>query len=156
MKKLILFVKYHFLGFDLFGSILATIFGLVLAKEFGVDIIPYLLQHVSEINSLLINASLSLFGFLITGISILIVFLSDNRLSRLQATSHPKTIMMIYFSAIRWMAVLAIVAIVGMSPVCLHVAYSYILITLTVINIARVARCVWIIEKLAAILYSNS
>jgi len=153
MKKIIEYFKIHFLLTDsLIAFILFYLGRLLLNKIFHIGIEALLEKNSGLLYPIFFNSGITLLGFLLTGVSIIIVFLQSDKLSILSETSHPKMIMKIYFSAIRYCSIFTALSFIGMVSLVFPF-FSHILLLFSLLSIIRLIRCVWIIESVAEILF---
>lgn len=122
-----------------------------------------------EINSLLINVqtniypvtsigAITLLGFIITGISILITFTEIPALRPLKTSVQYSNLFKIYFSAIRHLGALTFLSIFGMlvnqNIISQIIFYLVILFVLT--STLRIWRCLWVLEQFIKIIQAAS
>ncbi len=147
-----LYEKY-FLFFDFFiSSIVFFTLRYLIQKIFNCKIETFLTNN-DKVYSDLFTSGLTLLGFLITGISIIIGFLMNDKLSKLRQTKHPKTIIKIYKSAIFWTFIFSLCSFIGMFNTNAKVQEILLLaICFSIfITIIRIFRCIWILSKLIEI-----
>lgn len=106
----------------------------------------------SGLYSLLASISGTLLGFIITGISVILAFSESQKLRRLKESTQYKTIFVVYFSTIRYLAFTTIVAILGFvtNNRSVDICLLYLLIWLLIISSLRIWRCLWILEKIVS------
>lgn len=153
MRKLIEYFRIHFLFSDSLIWLLLFYTGrFVLKKYFNISIENILDKNGSLLFPIFFNSGITLLGFLLTGVSIIIVFLQSDKLKALNETSHPKMIMTIYFSTIRYCSVFTALSFMGMVALYFP-CFSHILLLFSLLTIIRLFRCVWIIEVISRILF---
>ncbi len=155
MVGVVSFYKRHFLGVELMISLL---FGLVflyfcMTTQVLTDMIT---KSRNDLFPLLAGAAAGFLGFLITGVSILMFFLNEKKLEELKDSPHVKTIFQIYFSAIKALSILVLIAFIGIFSTPVDWLIYGTCGTFLLVSIARIIRCVWIVEELAKQLYFKS
>jgi hypothetical protein len=156
MKKLVNFFKVHFLIFD--TIVCAGIFymGNFLLRQLGFrNIICLIYDSSKELFPIFLNSGLTLLGFLLTGISIILIFLQSERLESLKEGGHYKSILNIYFNAIQFTCIFTITSFLGLVS---EKGYTLAHITGLALFVvaARLMRCVWIIQQIANIIYKDT
>ena len=108
--------------------------------------------------SALVSVSISLLGFVLTAVSIILIFGQAPQFDLLRRSGQYPAVFRIFFQAITWLALAAVWSFVGLladtdtSP-AIFVTYGTLFLALVVI--ARVCRCIWILRKIAAIATST-
>jgi hypothetical protein len=120
---------------------------------------PILLNLVKGNRGAIYGALASLFGsllgFSITAMSIVLGFATADRLALLRSSSHYKDLWATFVSAIRVLGITTIAALVGLIFDREAVQRPYIFVTcigLSSLCILRMARCLWVLERLVKIL----
>lgn len=155
MKK-INFFKVHFLLGDtlLIVAFFYLFFGVF--KKLGIDYIDLLIfNNADRLYPVFLNSCITLLGFLLTGISIIMIFLKDDKLEPLKEHGHFTSILSIYFSAIRVCALVTAISFWGLVAEKTNLL-SHITALMVCILAVRLARCIWIIEQITAILYKKN
>jgi hypothetical protein len=94
----------------------------------------------------------TLLGFIITGVSVLISFTESGKLPLLKQSVHYKTLFDVYFHAIKFLAILSIVSLCGIfAPKSFTIEFFYVLIVLVMISIWQTYRCVWALEQIISL-----
>ena len=153
MKEILERIRIHFILLDTVSSIIAFFFlrGIV-QKYFHFALEVVFQNNASVLYPIFLSSGLTLLGFLLTGVSIVIVFLQSDKLDRLRDTDHPKTIMKVYFSAIRYCSTFTAISFLGV--VTSGIALLPLLLALSLLlSMVRLARCIWVIEKIAFLVY---
>jgi len=108
----------------------------------------------SKVYPVISIGAITLLGFIITGISILITFTEIPALKPLKTSPQYTNLFKIYFSAIKHLGVLTLVSIVGML-----ISYSlvsqiifYLVILFIITSILRIWRCLWVLERFIRII----
>ncbi len=156
MKRLIQFLRIHFLFSDALLIVL-LFFGIraLLLQFSGLRIEDFIKENRIILYPIFLSSGLTLLGFLLTGINIIIIFLQNEKLSRLQNTDHPKTIVKIYLSAIKYTSILSLFSFIGM--ICTTIPYeNFIISILLLLTTVRLFRCIWVIEKIAFLIYNKN
>jgi hypothetical protein len=113
------------------------------------EIESWIMFRYSEFYTLLTTISGTLLGFVITGVAILLVFPSSERLKELRKSKHFKTIYDVYFSSIKFLALTLIFSFIGfLCDENFILLIFYIVIWLTIISILRIWRCYWILKNI--------
>jgi len=115
MKKIKDYFEIHFLCRDalLVVSLFYICFGVF--KKIGLTFIDYLVyDNADQLYPVLVNSCITLLGFMFTGVSIIMIFLKDNKLEPLKEYGHFQSILSIYFNAIFVCAALTVISLCGM------------------------------------------
>lgn len=155
MKKVKDFFEKHFLLSDtiLVAAVFYLCFG-IFKKTKVVFIDLLIFNNADSLFPIFLNSCITLLGFLITGVSITMIFLKDEKLKRLEEYGHFQSIINIYISSIRVCAILTILSVCGLlTDANLYV--THITSLFLFILLARIARCVWIIEQITKIIYKK-
>lgn len=97
----------------------------------------------------------SLLGFIITAMSIIIGFSTSDRLALLRSSRHYKDLWNTFVSAIRFLGITTIFALIGLvfdRDASQHFYLFIACLGLSMLCVFRVARCIWILEKIVKIL----
>ena len=153
MRKIINFFKIHFLLCDtLFVvSLYYLCFGVFKKFEYiFIDLLIY--NNADRLYPVFFNSCITLLGFLLTGISITMIFLKDDKLEPLKEGGHFKSILDIYLNAIVFCSLLAVISFVGLvaEKTCF---IAHVTALILCVFAARLARCIWVIEQISAIIY---
>jgi hypothetical protein len=148
--------KEYFLHFETLISIVLTIaLYVIFSKNLTPDQFTTLLTDVqSKVYPVTSIGAITLLGFIITGISILITFTETPSLKPLKTSRQYPTLFKIYFSAIRHLGVLTFLSILGIlvnqKDVALLIFYLVILFIFT--STLRIWRCLWVLEQFIQII----
>lgn len=96
----------------------------------------------------------SLLGFAITAVSIVLGFSQLDILAVVRNSVHYSTLWKIYISAMRVLAFATIVSLVGLvgdKDAAPHFWALYLAAVMALLAIVRVARCIWVLEKVIAL-----
>ena len=116
----------------------------------GTEVSALLLGNRSAFYGTLASIAGSLLGFVITAVSILLAFDSAPSLKLLRDSNHYATLWSTYKSGIRAMALATVVSVAALvldrddSPSRVSL---YLVVASTFFAIARLTRCLWILEK---------
>jgi len=96
--------------------------------------------------------SITLLGFIMTGVSVLISFTESGKMSLLKKSKHYQTLFDIFFSAIKYLAFTAFTSIIGIfsSGIFLQILF-YLTLWGVIISSFRTYRCVWALEEIIVI-----
>jgi len=155
MKQVFIFFRKHFLIRDTIFSII-LFYGLVyfLEKYFKKDLVALVFSNYETLFPIFFNSSITLLGFLLTGLSVLLIFLDKEKLGRLKSAGHYKSIFAIYFNAILFCGLFAGTSFWGL--LVTEIKVCQIICPLLFLLTARIWRCIWIIKILASIIYKNN
>ena len=150
-KSISRFYGRNFLFLELLISIAVTIALYVWVEEStGYNVLSELLKDKrGEVYSVLIGVSGSLLGFVIATVAILLGFDNHPRMTLLRESAHYKTLWKVFKSAMRYLAVAALVLIAGLlfdtdpSP---NWNVFYACFFMLAISSFRVGRCIWVLH----------
>lgn len=102
---------------------------------------------------LIATISGTLLGFVITGVSVIIAFSESDKVELLKKSKHYGTIFDVYFSAIRYLALSTILAIIGIliNDGCENLAF-FVIAWSVLISTFRLGRCLWILERVVELI----
>jgi len=112
-----------------------------------------------ELYSTIASISGALLGFIITSISIVIIFVESDKLELLRKSKNYETLYRVFIAAIKYLAFTTLIAIIGLvadkdlSP---HNWIMYLVFFGVLLSIFSLGRCIWVIEKLISIITSRS
>jgi hypothetical protein len=156
MRRILQCYRVHFLWAELGLSLaLAILFALWSERWGGKSIIDTTLDgNRSAVYAALASIFGSLLGFVITAVSIVLGFSASEKLTVVRESKHYPTLWRVYIAAIRVLAFATIICVVALvldrDKQIVHwvmylAAFGCILAT------ARVARCVWVLENIIAL-----
>ena len=150
----LLYYKRHFLGIELGISVFITLI-IVWLLSF-IDLNTWLIINKTIIYSLIATISTTLLGFVITGISVLIAFSESEKLKLLRESAQFENLFKIYFSAIKYLAIAALISIFGIifNDICPKYIF-YALIWAIIISSFRIYRCLWVLENIVKIFHKK-
>jgi hypothetical protein len=97
----------------------------------------------------------SLLGFAITAMSIVLGFSTSERLNILKSSSHYKDLWAVFPSAIRFLGITTLAALLGLvfDREAVHRPYIFVgCIGLSVLCVLRIGRCLWVLERMVELL----
>jgi hypothetical protein len=97
----------------------------------------------------------SLLGFVITAASIIIGFSSSDRLAVVRQSRHYPMLWRVFVSSIRALALATLVSLVALvldRDQAVHHLVLYFVIYATLLAVLRLARCVWVLENIIALI----
>ena len=147
------FYERHFLAMDLVGSMIIAA-AVVVSFEywFGTEMPANWLSSIRQsLYTTIITISISLVGFLIAGVSIILVFGQMPRMKLLKDSKQIHTVFSIYFKSIFWLAITALGSFVGLlvdSESAPFLPVAYVVMWLSTVSIIRVWRCIWVLKVL--------
>lgn len=142
--------------FMLYELIISIVLSIVIVKFIFPIIFPetvesWLVTNKNDVYSLLASVAGTLLGFIITGVSVILAFSESEKLRLLKKSRHYKTIFVVYFSTIKWLALTTAVSIIWIFTDLFMLYSFYLLIFAIIITSLRMARCVWILEAIVEI-----
>jgi hypothetical protein len=154
MKKVFNFFRVHFLLCDTIIVFIVYYSSRFCITLFGYNLDNILIEKSTELYPAFFNSGLTLLGFLLTGISIMIIFLDNKKLEALHEFGHTKSIFNIYFSAIRLNCLFVGISILGLI-IPINEIMAHITGLLLFLFSSRIMRCIWVIEEVAKIIYKK-
>lgn len=149
MEKKGLKHKYeeNFLRWDLLISV-AIVIIFIIAVQLNAPCAQTVFKNLSDAYEIIISASMTMLGFIITGVSVVVVFLERDTFALFHKTQNYPLIYEVYYSTIKFLAGLSIVALVafGLKPNG-EFFFNYVILLGVIISIFRIYRCVWILKK---------
>lgn len=155
MSNIEKFYKRHFLLAELLLSIIFTILVLIIIQQLWSPeaLEKWINTNKEDIYPLVATIGGTLLGFVITGVSIILAFSESEKLRLLKRSKQYKTIFTIYFSAIKYLAITTVVAVIGIAiNDNLAILMFYLLLWSVVISSLRIWRCIWILESIVKII----
>lgn len=146
----------NFLVWELVIAVLASA-GLIFGTEYfwGRDVIETFLEGSRQaVYGTIATLCGSLLGFILAGVSIILVFGRMERFKILKQSGHLRTVFIVYFQGIQWMAITTVFAVVALlwdtdeSPAMIA---TYGLVTLVLISSLRLYRCVWVLKEITMV-----
>jgi hypothetical protein len=149
--------RKHFLFVELFIAIALTAILVVWSVRWGGH--QVLLNLVKGNRAAIYGTVATLFGsllgFSITAMSIVLGFTTSERLALLRSSSHYKDLWAVFTSAIRVLGITTVLALIGLIFDREAVQRPYIFVVcvgLSTLCILRMARCLWVLERIVALL----
>lgn len=160
MKLLPQWWKIYFLKVELGIALLFTAVFIIWAQCFGGQVVieRILKENRSDIYGALAAVFGSLLGFIITAVSIILGYTTNDRLTIVRESKHYALLWEVFTAAIRILSVATIAALVGLvvdrdsSPVYIVL---YINVFTTTLSSFRLARCVWVLENIIKLVTSQ-
>ena len=156
MKRIKDFFLIHFMLSDTLLVVSCFYLLFCILSKLKINYIDRLIfDNAERLYPVFFNSCITLFGFLITGISIIIIFLKDDKLKPLEEDGHFQSILAIYFNAIGFCSLFGVISFCGLvteKNLILSQATALIMF----IFLARLARCIWIIKEITAIIYKKN
>lgn len=161
MKSPIQIWRVHFLCAEMVLSLfIAVLFALWSEYWSGMAVIDKTLDgNRAAVYGALASILGSLLGFVITAVSIVLGFSASEKLSVVRDSTHYPTLWQVYISAIRALAFATIACIVALvldrDKQIVH-WIMYFAVFGCILATARVARCVWVLENIIALVSQPS
>ena len=151
--------KYEkqFMAYELIISIVLSIviIRFIFPIVFPETVESWLLVNKNEVYSLIASIAGTLLGFIVTGVSVILAFSESEKLRLLKKSRHYKTIFIVYFSTIKWLALTTLISIIWIFTDVFMLYSFYLLIFAITIASLRMARCVWILEAIVEIVIQD-
>lgn len=153
--------KVHFLWAEL-GLAVVLALGFIVWVEGcggGATVDRTLSGNRSALYGTLASISGSLLGFVITTVSIVFGFSTHERLSVVRESAHYPTLWRVFTSAIRWLGLATVFLLAALltdrdgSPLRVSM---YVCCFGLIVAVFRLARCVWVLEKIIGLVTSSS
>lgn len=109
----------------------------------------FLALLINPVFPVIATISVTLLGFIMTGVSVLISFTDSGKLNLLKQSVHYQTLFDIFFSAIKFLAITAAISIFGIfsSGTILQISF-YLILWGIIISSFRTYRCIWALEEI--------
>ncbi len=151
--------KAHFLRAELILCVFLTIFLALWAEFFGgVNSIEQTLRgNRSAMYGTLASIFGSLLGFVITAVSIVLGYSANDRLAVVRDSEHYPLLWKTFTSAIRCLGVATLTALMGLMldrEVSSNRWVFYLCVLTTLLAVARLARCVWVLDNVVKLVTS--
>ena len=152
------FYKKNFLLIEaLIPLVITVVLYLIFSHYLTSEQIDTLLSNIQVKTYPIISVgAITLLGFIITGISILITFTESPALKPLKTSKQYSTLFKIYFSAIKNLAILTFLSLIGMlvDQNLISQIIFYLVILFVFISTLRIWRCLWVLEQFIEIVQS--
>lgn len=150
------FWKSHFLAYEFIFVLMLTLTFAIWAEYFNGlnDLEGFLNGNRGNIYGALASIFGSLLGFVITAVTVVIAFASDDRLAIIKESTQYQTLWKVFFAAIRALGAATLVALLALvfdhdsSPVY---RLLYLILFVSLLSTVRIARCVWVLENIIEI-----
>ncbi|MBX0319738.1 hypothetical protein [Shouchella clausii] len=148
--------RRHFLGFELLLSIIITFsFFLIVKHTVSFNL---LFENLIGIRDVLYGtlAALSgaLLGFVITGLSVLLISSDNEQMKRFKKSKHSKTIFKVFFSTSKYLGILLLISLVSLifdrdnnESIFLMIGSFWGIVIVTL----RILRCIWVLERIVSL-----
>lgn len=149
MNRIKEIIKKYFLLFDFIVCVIILLVWLFLTKYFNLNIFSLLTltNRLKDIYTAIFNTAITIFGFLLTSISILFAFLENKKLEFFKETKHAETMFSVFFHAVICSGILALISFVTFF-ISNELLFWVIMFNL-ILLIARIIRVIWILKNLA-------
>lgn len=156
-KRVTDYYERHFLFLELVLSIeLAIIFMIALICHFTSEgLNEWLVQNSNTIYPLIVASSVTLLGFVMTGVAVLISFTESSKLDLFRKSKQFPTLFDIYFSTIKYLALCAILGILGIISNIFVIPIFGLIIWAIIIACLRIYRTLWVLENIILIVHKN-
>ncbi len=157
-NKIILYLKRHFMMAELVISIVLSIIILfiVLPKVLGsTSVDDWVLSIRINLYPVIASISGALLGFVITGVSIILVFSDSDKLEHIKGRKQYPTVYKVYFWTIKCLAVTTIISVFGIVISTYSTIWFYLLFISSVISTFAVYNCIWALEKITEIVHKK-
>jgi hypothetical protein len=156
MKRLGAWWAQHFLLAEWGLAMVVSFSGIFWTERFsGISVMNALLQgNRGAIYGALASIFGSLLGFIITAVSIALAFSASEKLTVLRDSKYYPQLWGVFLSATRCLAtvtVAALVALIGDRDMAPIRWLTYAVWVLTVLSVARITRCIWVLENIVKI-----
>jgi hypothetical protein len=157
MSRLNRYRKVHFLGFELFLSILLSfVFG-VWVILFGGSVIVESILHGnrSAVYGTLAAICGSLLGFVITALAINIGYSSNEKFEFLRKSKHYPTMWRVMLSTVKALSIATVVMIIGLVLDCDSSPNNLVLcccVFAILFALFRLKRCIWVLDNVIHII----
>jgi hypothetical protein len=157
MKRVHAFYNSNFLSIEfvicLLISALISIWGFKCNGNVIVE--TYLGNSRNSLYSTMATMFGSLLGFNITALSIVIGYTTDDRMKLVRESASYQQLWDIFTSTIKFLAITTVLSIIGLffdKESCHNYFIFYIMVFLTMVTCARLARSIWALEQIIKIL----
>ena len=121
--------------------------------KYKYDKLQFYYENKKELGLLLINLAISLFGFVLTGITILITCMPEKLKTSLKNADNIfyKQIYGVFFSSLKILGIISIIALISIFTDTLKYLILYFILACTILLALRLARSVWILKHIIII-----
>lgn len=146
--------KKHFLLAELLISILIILLiAFIIQNIWDIENIEsWITTNCKSFYPLVATISGTLFGFVITSVSILFVFPDTPSLKRLKQSKSYKDVFIVYLSTIKYLGITLIISVIGLLCTEYILILFYLLLWSIIISTLRIWRCLWILKNLIDIM----
>jgi len=150
------YYQKKFLCIELVLSIIAAVIIIILFVKGFPSIwtdCKFIALLINPVFPVIATICVTLLGFIMTGVSVLISFTESGKMSLLKESVHYKTLFEIFFSAIKYLAITAVFAIFGIfSNGLITQIVFYFTMWGVIISSLRTYRCIWALEQIIKII----
>ncbi len=146
--------KKHFLLGELAISFLIVIILIFCIQNIWIndEIESWINLNGNNLYSLIATTAGTLFGFVITGVSILFVFPDTSNLKKLRNSPLYKYVYKIYISTIKYLGLTLIISVVAIFCHNYIVIFFYVVLWTIIITFFRIWRCLWVLTNMIDIM----
>lgn len=153
MKK---FYRKHFLGCELILSmILIFVSVYFIYNTVGISSLQDSLKGIrNPLYGTMASLAGAFLGFVITGLSVLLMANSTENIEKLKRSKHYKTIFNIFFSTSKYLGILLVVSLVSLvfDKDCDPFIYLFFATLWAFVIVAlRILRCLWVLKKIVGL-----
>lgn len=152
--KILLYYKRNFLNVQLvIGTVSIFLILLVLTYLIpSTTINNWVLSIKENLYPVIASVSGALLGFVITGVSVIIVFTESDKLKLLRKTDTYKDVFKVYFRAIYYLALTTGISAIGIVIPKFDTFCFYLLLWSLLISTLGLYNCIWVLENLVEVL----
>lgn len=156
MQRLWKHYKAHFLGYEFLLAVVvaAILVGIVEFAGVKADVLDVLTGNRQALYVALASIFGALLGFTITTVSIIAAFMPSPALSLVRESRHHETLYQVFFNTIRVLAfatALPLIAMLMDRDADPRLWVSYLVLTVSLISVTRVARSIWALERVVTL-----
>ena len=146
--------ELHFLRHDFIVVLVVFYLIVSICRKNGIRLDSIIVDKEGFLTTIVTVCS-SLFGFLVTSVTILISFLDHEKLSILKDTPQPRNMLTTFFSGIRVSALETIFALIAHFKTPVQHYLFYLIIFVFMVLAVRVMRILWIFYELSFFLLAS-
>ncbi len=155
MTKLRTIYEKYFLISDAILSLIILLIVFFIDLKAQLDIFDKSKNILASLYAQITTISITLFGFVLTSVSIIIAFLQNPKLEELSKSELSKTIINTYFNTIIFSLVLAVISFFAQLSwnITASILIFWIISLIALIFSTRILRCIWIMKEMSCLLY---
>lgn len=146
---------YYWNNLKLSNIIIAFLLILIIRQavefNFASELSIIISTNKSGIYTIIATTSGTLLGFIITSISIIVIFIGSDKLKILIDAGFYDKLFGVYFDTIKFLAITTLIATIGMFYFN-DIIYFYVVLFFVIISIFLFCACIWVLESLIKIL----